>query len=33
MAKSFHADKRTSVSDICRTLRVSRTTFYRYIKE
>lgn len=28
MAKALHQDKRNSVTDICRTLRVSRTTFY-----
>lgn len=33
IAKALYRDKRNSVTDICRTLRVSRTTFYRYIKE
>jgi DNA invertase Pin-like site-specific DNA recombinase len=32
MAKALYTDKRNSVSDICRTLRISRTTFYRYMK-
>jgi DNA invertase Pin-like site-specific DNA recombinase len=33
MARDLYKDKRNSVGDICRTLRVSRTTFYRYIKK
>ena len=33
MAKALHADKRNSIADICGMLGVSRTTFYRYIKE
>jgi DNA invertase Pin-like site-specific DNA recombinase len=33
MAKALYQDKRNSVAEISRTLRVSRTTFYRYIKE
>lgn len=33
VVKALHKDKRNSVADICRTLGVSRTTFYRYIKE
>lgn len=33
MAKALYQDKRHSISDICRTLGVSRTTFYRYMKE
>jgi DNA invertase Pin-like site-specific DNA recombinase len=32
MAQALYKDKRNSVADICRTLRVSRTTFYRYMK-
>ena len=32
MVKALHADKRNSISDICRMLGVSRTTFYRYLK-
>lgn len=33
MVKALYADKRNSVSGICRTLRISRATFYRYMKE
>jgi DNA invertase Pin-like site-specific DNA recombinase len=33
MAKALYTDKRNSVADICRTLRIARTTFYRYMKE
>jgi DNA invertase Pin-like site-specific DNA recombinase len=33
MAKNLFKDKTNSVTDICRTRRVSRTTFYRYMKE
>ncbi|MCA1617598.1 MAG: helix-turn-helix domain-containing protein, partial [Acidobacteria bacterium] len=33
MAKALYADKRHRVADICRALRVSRTTLYRYLKE
>lgn len=33
MAKALHADKRNSISDICRMLGVSRTTLYRYMKD
>jgi DNA invertase Pin-like site-specific DNA recombinase len=32
MAKVLHADNGNSVTDICRTLRVSRTTLYRYMR-
>jgi DNA invertase Pin-like site-specific DNA recombinase len=32
MAKKLYADKTNSVSDICKTLNISRATFYRYIK-
>ena len=31
MAKRMYADKRNSVSDICRTLRISKATLYRYV--
>lgn len=31
-AKDLYADKSQSVSDICRTLRISKTTLYRYLK-
>lgn len=33
MAKALHKDKSNSVAEICRTLRVSRTTFYRYMNK
>jgi DNA invertase Pin-like site-specific DNA recombinase len=33
MAKALYRDKRNHISDICRTLRISRTTFYRYMKD
>jgi DNA invertase Pin-like site-specific DNA recombinase len=32
MAKKLYADKTNSVSDICKTLNISRATLYRYIK-
>ena len=32
MAKKLYADKTNSVSDICKTLHISRSTLYRYIK-
>ncbi len=31
MAKAMHNDKRMKISDICNTLKISRTTFYRYL--
>ncbi len=31
MAKTMHNDKRMKISDICKTLKISRTTFYRYL--
>jgi DNA invertase Pin-like site-specific DNA recombinase len=31
MAKALYQDKRNSVAEICRTLRISRTTLYRYL--
>jgi DNA invertase Pin-like site-specific DNA recombinase len=31
MAKKLHADKSLSAPDICRTLRISRPTLYRYL--
>ncbi len=31
MAKKLYADKTLSITDICRTLRISRPTFYRYV--
>jgi DNA invertase Pin-like site-specific DNA recombinase len=33
MARALYADKTNSVKDICKTLGISRPTFYRYIKE
>jgi DNA invertase Pin-like site-specific DNA recombinase len=33
IAKALYQDKRNAVTDICRTLGVSRTTFYRYMKD
>ena len=30
-AKKMHADKSMPIGDICRTLRISRATFYRYL--
>ena len=33
MARALYADKTNSVKDICKTLGISRSTFYRYIKE
>ena len=33
MAKSLYADRSNSVADICKTLGISRSSFYRYIKE
>ena len=32
MAKALYADKNHSIRDICKTLNISRATFYRYIK-
>jgi DNA invertase Pin-like site-specific DNA recombinase len=31
MAKKLYADKTTAISDICKTLHISRATLYRYI--
>ena len=31
LAKKLHADKSLEIDDICKTLRISRTTFYRYV--
>jgi DNA invertase Pin-like site-specific DNA recombinase len=31
MARALHADKGNSIEDICKTLRVSRSTLYRYL--
>ncbi len=32
MARALHADKSNSIEDICKTLRVSRSTLYRYLQ-
>jgi len=32
MAKKLHADKSVEIDDICKTLRISRSTFYRYVR-
>ena len=32
LAKKLHADKRLGIDDICSTLRLSRSTFYRYVR-
>ncbi len=32
MARALHADKSNSIEDICKTLRVSRSTLYRYLE-
>jgi DNA invertase Pin-like site-specific DNA recombinase len=32
MAKKLYADKTTEISEICKTLNISRATLYRYIK-
>jgi DNA invertase Pin-like site-specific DNA recombinase len=31
MAKKLYADKTNEISDICKTLHISRATLYRYI--
>ncbi len=30
-AKTLHADKKMPIADICRTLKISRPTLYRYL--
>jgi hypothetical protein len=32
LAKKLHADKSLEINDICQTLRLSRSTFYRYVR-
>ena len=32
-AKKMHADKALFIGDICKTLRISRATFYRYVSK
>jgi len=31
-AKKLHTDKSLEIDDICKTLRISRSTFYRYVQ-
>ncbi len=32
IAQALYNDKTNSIADICRTLRISRATLYRYVK-
>ena len=32
LAKKLHADKSIEIDDICKTLSMSRSTFYRYLR-
>jgi len=32
LAKKLHADRSLEIDDICKTLRISRSTFYRYVR-
>jgi ACT domain-containing protein len=32
LAKKLNADKTREIDDICKTLRISRSTFYRYVR-
>ncbi|MHB8865179.1 MAG: helix-turn-helix domain-containing protein [Pirellulaceae bacterium] len=32
LAKKLNADKSLDINDICKTLRISRSTFYRYVR-
>ena len=32
LAKKLHAYKSLEIDDICKTLRLSRSTFYRYVR-
>ena len=32
LAKKLHADKSLDIDDICKTLRISRSTLYRYVR-
>lgn len=32
LAKKLHADKSLDIDDICKTLRISRSTFYRFVR-
>jgi ACT domain-containing protein len=31
LAKKLHGDQTLSIDDICRTLKISRSTYYRYV--
>ena len=33
VAKNMHADKKLAIEDICKTLKISRATFYRYVEK
>jgi predicted transcriptional regulator YheO len=33
MARALHADKADAIEDICTTLRISRATLYRYLRQ
>jgi len=33
LAQSLYDDKKNTIEDICRTLRVSRSTLYRHIQQ
>ena len=32
LAKKLHADQSLEINDICKTLRISRSTLYRYVR-
>lgn len=32
LAKKLHADQSLEIDDVCQTLRISRSTFYRYVR-
>ena len=32
LAKKLNADRTLEIDDICQTLRISRSTFYRYVR-
>ena len=32
LAKKLHADKSLEIDDVCNTLRISQSTFYRYVR-
>lgn len=33
VAKNMHADKKLAIEDICKTLKISRATLYRYVEK